>query len=322
MAVVYLERDGQQFGPFSIEEAQRYILEGRFGGQDLGWIDGMQEWLSVAQIPELQTANSTLAARPLNPSTPYAAAPSMPPAPSAAYAPYSAPSYPGLQNSGLQNPGLQNPGLQNPGMQSLSPQNLNPQNQGFAAAKDFSRSEYAGFWRRAAALMIDSFIVMIVAYFLTFVLMLIFGLGLGVTGMTRLGANTATPNAIAIATVVLPAFLSICYFALWNASANMATPGKMAAGLVVVNAQAQRISVAQSFLREFVKLIGSWFFCLTFATQPISARRQAIHDFASATVVLRQRPDAGMPSILVWLINLCWVAAVFIMIAIVIAFQR
>lgn len=39
MAVVYLERDGQQFGPFSIEEAKGYILEGRFGAQDMGWID-------------------------------------------------------------------------------------------------------------------------------------------------------------------------------------------------------------------------------------------------------------------------------------------
>ena len=63
MAVVYLERDGQQFGPFSIEEAQRYILEGRFGAQDLGWIDGMPEWLLVAQIPQLQAGAAPPAVR-------------------------------------------------------------------------------------------------------------------------------------------------------------------------------------------------------------------------------------------------------------------
>ena len=299
MAVVYLERDGQQFGPFSIEEAQGYILEGRFGAQDLGWIDGMQEWLSVAQIPQLRTAAapttspssiSPSSVSPSSASTPYAA-PTMP-APPPAYSPYAAPVYPGQLN------------------------------QGVAAAKDLSQSEYAGFWRRAAALMIDTFIVTIVVYFLMFVLMLLFGLGMGASGMTGLGSNSATANAFAVAAVAFPALLTISYYALFNASSNMATPGKMAAGLVVVNTQAQRISFAQACLREFVKLIGTWFFLLTFVTQPISARRQAIHDFASTTVVLRQRPDAGMPSVLVWLINLCWAAALFMLVAIVIAFQH
>ena len=309
MAVVYLERDGQQFGPFSIEEAQRYILEGRFGAQDLGWIDGMQEWLLLAQIPQLQTgapaapASAPNLGKP-NVGTPYAGAPPMSP-PTAAYAPYAAPSYPGLDPR-----------------QKNSSMTASPQSVGFAAAQDFSQSEYAGFWRRAAALMIDSFIVMIVVYFLMFVLALLFGIGMGASGMTGIDPNSATINALAIATVVFPALLTICYFALWNASASRATPGKMVAGLVVVNAQAQRISVAQSLVREFVKLIGTWFFLLTFATQPISARRQAIHDFVSATVVLRQRPDAGLPSVVIWLINLAWAAVSVILIALVIAFQR
>ncbi len=303
MAVVYLERDGQQFGPFSIDEAKGYILEGRFGAQDLGWIDGMQEWISVAQIPQLRTAAApTSAPSAFPPSTPYAstpyasapyaAAPSMPPPPAAVYAPYAAPVYPGQLN------------------------------QGVGAAQIVGQPEYAGFWRRSAALMIDSFIVGVCGYFLMFVLMLLFGIGMGATGVTAWGNNSVTVNAIAIASVVFPAVLTICYFALFNASGNMATPGKMAAGLIVVNSQAQRISKPQAFLREFVKLIGTWFFCLTFLTQPISARRQAIHDFAGGTVVLRQRPDAGMPSVLIWLINFCWVALVLILIAIIIAFQK
>lgn len=293
MAVVYLERDGQQFGPFSIEEAKGYILEGRFGAQDLGWIDGMQEWLSVAQIPQLRTAAAPASAPSAFPaSAPYAAAPTMPPPPAAVYAPYAAPAYPGQINQGL------------------------------GAAQFVGQPEYAGFWRRSAALMIDSFIVGVVGYFLMFVLMLLFGMGMGATGITALGNNSVTVNALAIASIVFPALLTICYYALFNASGNMATPGKMAAGLVVVNTQAQRISKPQAFLREFVKLIGTWFFCLTFVTQPISARRQAIHDFAGGTVVLRQRPDAGMPSVLIWLINFCWVALVLILIAVVLAFQK
>ena len=296
MAVVYLEREGQQFGPFSIEEAQRYILEGRFGAQDLGWIDGMPEWLSVAQIPQLQQSIASVAnsqASPINlvKATPTAASPLMPPPNVPSHSPYAAPSFPG----------------------PISPP--------YAVPQDFSQSNYAGFWRRAAALMIDSVIVTIVVYFLMFVLLLMFGISMGATGMKGMDSSESTTNAIAIATVAFPALLTISYYALWHASANMATPGKMAAGLVVVNASAQRISVPQAFVREFVKLIGTWFFLLTYATQPISARRQAIHDFVGGTVVLRQRPDAGMPSVVVWLINLCWGAALLMFIAIIVAFQ-
>ena len=315
MAVVYLEREGQQFGPFSIEEAQRYILEGRFGAQDLGWIDGMPEWLSVAQIPQLQQSIVAAAAGQAIPTSPaiptslakpaQAAAPSMPPAaavpyyaPAPSYAPHATPSYPGPANP------------------------ISAARPGYPAAHDFSQSDYAGFWRRAAALMIDSVIVTIVAYFIMFLLMLMLGIGMGATGINGLESSDTTTSAIAIATIAFPALLTICYYAFWHASASMATPGKMAAGLVVVNSSAQRISVPQALLRECVKLIGTWFFLLTFATQPISARRQAIHDFASATVVLRQRPDAGMPAVLIWLINLCWVAAIVVLIAVVLAFQR
>ena len=290
MAVVYLERDGQQFGPFGIEEARRYIAEGRFGAQDLGWIDGMQEWLSVAQIPQLQQSIASAAGAQVGqPNLAKPAAPTMPPA-APSYAPPAAPSYPG------------------------------PVNPAYAAPQDLSQSDYAGFWRRAAALTIDSIIVTVVVYFLMFVLMLMFGIGIGVTGMNGLESSDATTNAIAIATIAFPALLSISYYAFWHASASMATPGKMAAGLVVVNSAAGRISVPQAFVREFVKLIGTWFFFITFATQPVSARRQAIHDFASATVVLRQRPDAGMPSFVVWLINLCWVVVIMIAIAVFAAF--
>ena len=303
MAVVYLERDGQQFGPFSTEDAQRYILEGRFGAQDLGWIDGMPEWLSVAQIPQLQQSIAAAAAGQAIPTSlakpAQAAAPSMPPAATApSYAPHAMPRYPGPANP------------------------VSATSHSYAAVHDFSQSDYAGFWRRAAALMIDSVIVTIVAYFFMFVLMLMLGLGMGATGMIGLESSDTTTNAIAIATIAFPALLMICYYAFWHASASMATPGKMAAGLVVVNSAAQRISLPQAFLRECVKLIGTWFFLLTFATQPISARRQAVHDFASATVVLRQRPDAGMPAVLIWLINLCWVVAILVLFAVILAFPR
>jgi uncharacterized RDD family membrane protein YckC len=52
--VVYLERDGQQHGPFAIDQARRYISEGRFGAQDLAWMEGMAQWQPIDQVLALQ----------------------------------------------------------------------------------------------------------------------------------------------------------------------------------------------------------------------------------------------------------------------------
>jgi|GEM_PF-4723752 len=50
---VYLERDNQQFGPFTEAKARQLIAEGRFRSQDRGWIEGMPDWKDISEIPQL-----------------------------------------------------------------------------------------------------------------------------------------------------------------------------------------------------------------------------------------------------------------------------
>ena len=52
---IYIHRDGQQFGPFSVEQARDYLESGNLVAEDLAWFDGAPEWMPLGQIPGLLT---------------------------------------------------------------------------------------------------------------------------------------------------------------------------------------------------------------------------------------------------------------------------
>jgi uncharacterized RDD family membrane protein YckC len=119
---IYLERDNQQFGPFTEAVARQHISEGRFRSHDRGWIEGMPEWADISAIPALANAlHANHSAPPPPASTSFASAHTAP-----VFSAYST---------------------------ALAP--ATSEIVGHDAVE-------AGFWRRSAALIIDLVMVMIV----------------------------------------------------------------------------------------------------------------------------------------------------------------
>ena len=59
---VHIDRGGQRLGPYSIEEVTNHLAEGTLQATDLGWADGMPEWLPLPQALGVIGANeNTLA---------------------------------------------------------------------------------------------------------------------------------------------------------------------------------------------------------------------------------------------------------------------
>ena len=49
--VSYLvQRQGQQFGPYTLEVLRRYVAEQRVSLSDFAWAQGMPSWVRVSQI--------------------------------------------------------------------------------------------------------------------------------------------------------------------------------------------------------------------------------------------------------------------------------
>ena len=103
---IYVGKDGQQLGPFSVEEVNRKLADGTFAATDLGWHEGAAGWAALSTIagvvvPPAAAAPSAPAPAPAPVSTPTPAAAAPTPAAAApaavpvpAYAPVQRPAAP------------------------------------------------------------------------------------------------------------------------------------------------------------------------------------------------------------------------------------
>src|SRR3954453_22213593 len=48
---IYVGKNGQQLGPFSLEEINRKLADGTFYGTDLGWYEGAAGWAPLSGLP-------------------------------------------------------------------------------------------------------------------------------------------------------------------------------------------------------------------------------------------------------------------------------
>ena len=58
---IHIDRNGERFGPYSIEEINAYLAAGTLLPSDLAWKDGMTDWLPVHQISGVVAATGSVA---------------------------------------------------------------------------------------------------------------------------------------------------------------------------------------------------------------------------------------------------------------------
>ena len=125
---------------------------------------------------------------------------------------------------------------------------------------------HAGFWRRAAAFLLDNVLLSIPA----------------------LGIALALPEQQNHA-LLLNLALTGLYFAGFHASGLQATPGKLAFGIKVTDLAGARIGL----LRALLRFVASWLSALTFLIGYLMAaftgRKRALHDLMCGTVVVNRK---------------------------------
>lgn len=155
------------------------------------------------------------------------------------------------------------------------------------------RVEYAGFWLRFLALLIDN-VVMGVGFVLILI-PLIFLTGLrAVLGeihpsedMNDVGIFMLIGLVFLAATVSL--ILTWLYHALMESSEWQATVGKKALGLVVTDMAGQRVSFGRSTGRHFGKIITNMVPALIgYIMAGFTEKKQALHDMMAGCLVLRR----------------------------------
>ena len=126
---------------------------------------------------------------------------------------------------------------------------------------------YAGFWIRLLAYIIDAVVLGVITFPLIQVL-------------TSMGIAGDSTNVLGIA-------ISWMYFAVFESSEWMASPGKKVLGLIVTDDQGMRLSVGRATRRYFAKIMSALLLGIGFFMIAFTARKQGLHDKIFHTLVLR-----------------------------------
>lgn len=156
-----------------------------------------------------------------------------------------------------------------------------------------NKTQFAGFWIRFLAYLID----VIIISFVEFILVLPF--------LGFLGYNTALIEASQYESlemeILLPMLVSAgmglylsaflltwLYYALMESGPRQATIGKMAVGVTVIDIDGNRISFAKASLRYFAKIISSAIFMIGYIMAGFTEKKQALHDILASTFVVKK----------------------------------
>jgi uncharacterized RDD family membrane protein YckC len=130
------------------------------------------------------------------------------------------------------------------------------------------RLQYAGFWVRTGAYLIDGIILYAVGFVLSFVL--------GDLGVGAVGA-------------IINTLIGVGYFAVMESSVYQATPGKMAVGVKVGDQGGGQISLMNAIGRYFAKIISAILLCIGFMMVGWDEKNQGLHDKLADTLVFYQQ---------------------------------
>lgn len=159
--------------------------------------------------------------------------------------------------------------------------------------------QFAGFWRRFVAYMIDGFIMGVISV----LFMIIAGIAYVAGAMSGDGgamlAKMADPAQMASLTLwmwVFSVVFNMAYFTYFHGSSGR-TPGKRLLGLQVISSEGTPISYGIAFLRSVGYLVSSLVFCLGYIWIGFDKKKQGWHDKIAGTVVIIREPQETVAGI-------------------------
>lgn len=147
---------------------------------------------------------------------------------------------------------------------------------------------YAGFWRRALAVIIDVVIVFLPVGFLFSVTEDPYPASVPGQPIHIQGGNDHDAYI-----VLFWLGLAAVYFIAYPLTHWRATPGKSLLGIEVVRPNGGKISLWRSVVRYLMSLVSTWTL-VGYVTSLFDEKRRSLHDFVAGTVVVRRqdRQDA------------------------------
>jgi uncharacterized RDD family membrane protein YckC len=146
---------------------------------------------------------------------------------------------------------------------------------------------YAGFWKRLVAYLLDQIIISVIGFFIVVPVLAMVGLSLFSSDFEPSDEFIITLITAYFSLIILLLAAEWLYFALME-SMKGATLGKMALGIIVTDLQGNRISFGRATGRYFAKIISSLTILVGYIMAGFTQRKQALHDIIAGCLVINK----------------------------------
>ncbi len=156
-------------------------------------------------------------------------------------------------------------------------------------------TNYAGFWMRFVAIIIDGILVGIIRAFLVVPILATVGItfasgfeNFDPENMDELIPFIATIVAAAAALAVLSTIIWVLYGTLMESSKYQATVGKIALGLIVTDMNGGKLDFSKSLVRNLGKILSNFIFLIGYIMAAFTEKKQGLHDIIAGTIVVQK----------------------------------
>jgi uncharacterized RDD family membrane protein YckC len=156
-------------------------------------------------------------------------------------------------------------------------------------------TNYAGFWKRFLAVIIDGIIIGCVRWILIAPILLSMGIGVAseIQSLDSDDPSTALPiigtiMAMAGISAVISTTIWILYNSFMEASKYQGSVGKLALGIIVTDISGNKLNFSKAFVRNICKIISSMILCIGYIMAGFTDKKQALHDIIANTLVVNK----------------------------------
>ncbi|MEQ8471542.1 MAG: RDD family protein [Marinoscillum sp.] len=160
-----------------------------------------------------------------------------------------------------------------------------------------STKEYAGFWLRFVAYIIDYIVIQVVQSFIIIPILGALGFGMFTASQdinwdqmsdAEIFGLVAAVSAALGAAILLSMAILILYYAIMESSKYQATLGKLALGLKVTDMNGNKLDFWKAFLRQIGKIVSGMILMIGYIMAGFTDKKQALHDMIAGALVVKK----------------------------------
>lgn len=156
-------------------------------------------------------------------------------------------------------------------------------------------TNYAGFWLRFVAVIIDGIILGAVQFIAVMPVLGLMGIGVvdnmeNFDSSDQAEAMSMMVSMMAMAGVAQVVFIVIqtLYYSLMESSNYQASIGKMVLGLKVTDINGNKLDFSKALVRNLCKIISSMILLIGYLMAAFTEKKQALHDMIANTLVVKK----------------------------------